>query len=126
MAFNVSHEPVIVLEGAAPGLLPRAVWKASAKIDAPVAHAAEGCAVESLAVEHLQTAAAWKRLLSQTIQVDFMRKRMCSRMKAVFRASRGSWEVWLKTLTKFAWVPRGQMKALVWPQAAYLHFGVRG
>ena len=127
LAFNVSHAPVIVVQGAAPGLLPRAVWNSAPKIDAPVAHAAlpEGCAVEPLAVEHLQ-AAAWKSLLSQTIQVDFMRKRMCSRMKAAFK--RGVFfllEVWLQTLSKFAWVPRAQMKALVWPQAAYLHFGVR-
>ncbi|CAJ1381522.1 unnamed protein product [Effrenium voratum] len=62
---------------------------------------------------------AWKRLLTGKIQVEYMRKRMCSRM-----------EDWFNTLTKFPWARprRGRWEVtsvMVWPQAAYLHFGVK-
>lgn len=59
-------------------------------------------------------AEAWKRLLAGKIQVAYMRQRMCSRMKN-----------WLETLTQISWMPQGRVRSvMVWPQAAYLHFGV--
>eukprot|EP00930_Biecheleria_cincta_P043356 TRINITY_DN29782_c0_g1_i1.p1 TRINITY_DN29782_c0_g1~~TRINITY_DN29782_c0_g1_i1.p1 ORF type:complete len:691 (-),score=134.75 TRINITY_DN29782_c0_g1_i1:314-2386(-) len=67
-----------------------------------------------------RAAQAWTRLLEFKFQVEYMRNRICSRM-----------EYWFTTLAELQppWVPRqlsGNLpKALVWPHAAYVHFGVR-
>lgn len=67
-----------------------------------------------------RAAQAWTRLLEFKFQVEYMRNRICSRM-----------EFWFTTLAELQppWVPRqlgGTLpKALVWPHAAYVHFGVK-
>lgn len=135
-------EPVVVATGAQPGLLPKAVWRSKApeppayvvslapststprrncEVDLPNLaatlskdlHSAQDQRSLDLAV------GAWKRLLEGRIQVEYMRQRLCSRMKA-----------WLVALTKMSWTRPVQggreiTSALVWPQAAYLHFGVK-
>lgn len=135
-------EPVVVASGAQPGLLPKAVWRSKApnvpayvvslapststprkncEVDLPNLAATLGKELHSVQDKRSLDLAvgAWKRLLEGHIQVDYMRQRLCSRMKA-----------WLVALTKMSWTRPVQggreiTSALVWPQAAYLHFGVK-
>eukprot|EP00434_Breviolum_minutum_P030613 symbB.v1.2.027073.t1/scaffold2751.1/size71576/2 len=141
-------EAVLVFDSAMPGMLPKAVWhsKASQAVVPPlppntagieglvqrtqVTTSAPNCEVllpdlANRLAKDLHSAQeqrnldlavqAWKGLLSGKIQVDYMRQRLCSRMEA-----------WFKSLTTMSWQsPRGVTSVLVWPQAAYLHFGVK-
>lgn len=134
--------PVWVASGAQPGLLPKAVWRSKApdtaayviSVAPSTSPPRKNCEVDlpNLATalsKELHSAqekrsldlavSAWKRLLGGNIQVEYMRQRLCSRMKA-----------WLVALTKMSWTRPVQggreiTSALLWPQAAYIHFGVK-